>query len=333
MTIKPIENDHPGDWHMERFVEFSAAKAAIGEPTPHMRVVDWMARDYSDINRMWLAGCYLTAYSVLTGEAIAREWPWRRGATEKELALWLKDNWGGIHTRKPRRCVRTPGKFAESLYSYGQWMQMEVPKLRKTHWASPQEEYDGWWESASSIRYYGRYIAIRLLEIFRRWGYMNAHLYDIRAVGAHSPIRCLMLLEPESVSALLTGEAAAVNEVAQRVKSQLKEEQSYFTFATLLCEYRAGYEDGGDYAGNQHDEELEYSLSKYAHHWQQRGYDSQLYRARAAIDPHECLGEIQGWSKRRTDVARWLRERGTVWSDLKYDYLLSREAGEPVVRK
>lgn len=35
---------------------------------------------------------------------------------------------------------------------------------------------------------------------------LGAHLYDIRAIGAHSPIRCLMLLHPERVDDLMTGE-------------------------------------------------------------------------------------------------------------------------------
>jgi hypothetical protein len=116
------------------------------------------------------------------------------------------------------------------------------------------------------------------------------------------------------------------------VKSELGMDLSYFLYATLLCEYRSGYEGGGDYAGNQHDEELEYSRSRYADYWRSTGLQSRLYEARAAIDPHECLGEIQGWSKRRLDVARWLRTRGIVWDDTKYDYFASVEADRPVER-
>jgi hypothetical protein len=141
-----------------------------------------------------------------------------------------------------------------------------------------------------------------------------------------------MLLRPERVDDLMTGEAGVVNAIAQEVKAELGMDLSYFLFATLLCEYRSGYEGGKDYAGNQHDEELEYSHSRYADHWRSTGLQSRLYEARAAIDPHECLGEIQGWRKRRLDVAGWLRSQGVVWDDTKYDYHSSIKAGHPVNR-
>lgn len=332
-AIKPIINDHDATWHMDKFVRFARAKDAIGEPTPHMRVVDWMSKDVTDAERMWRAGCYLTAYSVITGEGIWNSWSWKKIQKPDGFSPWLRENWGGIHTRKPRRCVRTPEQFSKSLLGFAVWARDEVPKLRKTRWASERQEYDGWWESAHSIPYYGRYVIIRLLELFRRWGYLKAHLYDIRAVGAHSPIRCLMLLEPQSVPLLLTGEARGVDKIARRVKESLDEHLSFFTYATLLCEYRSCYEDGTDYAGNQHDEELEYSLSRYAEFWKKQGLKSQLYPARAAIDPHECLGELQGWHRRRLDVASWMRDRSVVWSDLEFDYIKTLAAGKPVVRR
>lgn len=338
MSIPPIDNDHPGDWHRDKFVRFAQAKDVIGEPTPHMRVVMHMCKGISDIERMWRGGCYLTAYSVLTGEAIWREWSWERVTREPEKLLpWLEAHWGGVHTRKPRRCVRTPETFTKSLLGYADWIDEAVPDLRRSKYKDPREAYDTWWQSAQQIPYFGRYVIIRLLELYRRWGYVKADLYDIRAVGAHSPIRCLMLLEPESVPDLLTGSAAKVDAIAERVKADLEHESgvdfSYFIYATLLCEYRACYEDGGDYAGNQHDEELEYSLGKYARFWEDKGFMSDLYAARAAIDPHECLGEIQGWENRRLDVAKWMRARGIVWDDLQYDYLKSKAQDKLVLRK
>jgi hypothetical protein len=144
-----------------------------------------------------------------------------------------------------------------------------------------------------------------------------------------------MLLEPDKVPGLLTGAADVVDAVAETNKARLVDtgvDMSYFLYATLLCEYRSCYESSSDYAGNQHDEELEYSLSKYAKFWEEQGHTSRLYEARSAIDPHECLGEIQGWQKRRTDVAGWMRERGIVWSDLAYDYHKSVARDRPVER-
>lgn len=353
-AIKPIDNDHSAEWHREKFAEFGVAKDAIGEPVPHMRVVDYLCRDVSDAEASWRAGCYLTPYSVLTGEGIWSSWSWERIRSEPDGFLpWLEANWAGVHTRKPRRCVRTPRQFSESILSYASWAASELPRLTEKSalvydeaWAASegdperqhvirQKEYDEWWDSANDIRYYGRYIAIRVLELMRRRGKTKADLYDIRAVGAHSPIRCLMLLRPDRVDELMTGNPNIVDSIAREVKEELRQagvDMSFFIFATLLCEYRSGYEGGGDYAGNQHDEELEYSLSRYAEYWKSTGLNSRLYEARAAIDPHSCLGEIGGWTRRRLDVASWMRERGIVWNDTIYDYHKSIAANEPVRR-
>jgi len=329
-AIKPIENDHSGEWHRAMFAQFAVAKAAIGEPTPHMRLVMEMSKDVSPAEQIWRAGCYLTAYSVLTGEAIWREWPVDRYESHRaEFGAWLRENWGGIHTRRPRRAVRTPEKFERSLGSYFDWSQERLPALRSS------DSYDVWWDSATGIDFYGRYIAIRLLELFRRWGYLERDLYDIRAVGAHSPIRCLMLLRPDRLQDLSTGRAEIVDVVAREVKSDLAfvgADMSFFTFATLLCEYRASYEDLHDYAGLQHDEELSYQYTRYADHWRARGYESGVFAARAAVDPHQCLGEIQGWAGIRPEPPLWMRERSVVWSDLRYDYGLSVRVDQPVVR-
>jgi hypothetical protein len=337
--IKPIQNDHSGEWHCQRFVEFAQAKNAIGEPVPHMRVADWLTRDQPFREQTWMAGAYLAAYSIITGEAVWSHWP--RSRIDKEgfeaLSQWVYDNWPGFHTRVPRRCVRSPEKFYRCLRGFAEWQDTELPRLVNKTWDNPRAEYDEWWDSANNIPFFGRYISIRLLELMRRRGVMKAHLYDIRAIGAHSPIRCLMLLRPDRLADLATGEPKVVNEIAEQVKTQLQErggvDMSYFLFATLLCEYRACYEDSNDYAGKQHDEELEYSLSHYADYWLKMGMTSHLYEARATIDPHECLGEIQGWERRRRDVAGWMRARDIVWSDVSYDYKKSVAADKPVERE
>ena len=143
--IRPITNDHSGAWHVERFIAFAHAKAAIGEPTPHMRVVDYLCKGVSDEERVWRAGAYLTAYSVISGEAIWTHWSHSQASADPEALLpWLRENWAGIHTRKPRRCVRTPEKFATSLRGYLHWMGEKFPRLRALR-LEPRAEYDEWW--------------------------------------------------------------------------------------------------------------------------------------------------------------------------------------------
>jgi len=333
--IKPIVSDHSGTWHRERFAEFARAKAAIGEPTPHMRVVDHLSRDVDDQERVWRAGAYLAAYSVLTGEAIWSAWPWTALGDEDmraRLLPWLQANWGGVHTRRPRRCVRTPEKFYRCLLGYADWERKAFPLLRAMDLIDPREEYDVWWDSVTEIPFFGRYIAIRALELFRRWGYMSAHLYDIRAVGAHSPIRCLMLLRPDCVGDLMTGEPGTVDRIGGEVKTEFGLDMSWFTYATLLCEYRSAYEDRNDFAGHQIDEELSYATSRYADHWRARGFESQLLAARAAVHPVETLGEVQGWQAMRRTTEAALRNWGIVWSDLDYDWHATIAAGRPILR-
>lgn len=336
-AIKPIDNDHPREWHLQRFVEFAHAKFAIGEPVSHMSLVVQMSRDADNTEKIWRAGLYAAAYSVISCEAIWNTWDYHgvRAMPEK-LLPWLQDNWAGIHTRKERRCVRTPTKFAACLLSYHDWMTTDFPRLANMKTFSARDEYDMWWESANTIKYFGRYIAIRHLELLRHWGFMDAAIYDIRAGGeAHSLIRCLMLLRPDKIDELATAEPKFVEAIASEVRAELLQHDldiSWLNYSILLCEYRVAYEKAHEYPGRSHDEEIEYLHGRHGDHWRARGFASRLYEARAAIDPHECLGEKQGWSARRLEVAGWLRSHDTVWSDLAYDYAVSVAAGRPVVR-
>jgi hypothetical protein len=335
-AVKPIFNDRAGEWHRARFAEFCVEKAAVGEPTPHMTWVTWLTKDMPEAERLWFAGCYLDGYSVLTGEAIQREWSSERFRAERDEFLpWLKENWAGIHTRTPRRCVRTPEAFYRCLSGYFDWTQKELPELRGVYSTDPKVLYNYWWDSATAIPFYGRYLAIRLLELYRRWGYVSAPLHDIRAVGAHSPVRCLMLLRPDAIEELASGETATVDRIAAEVWDGLRAAEgladlSAFTFATLLCEYRSAWEDRGDGAGHQTDEELEYTYSKYAQYWTDKGYTSRLFEARAATTPHEALGEIQGWVPPRKLAYSALRDHGVVWSDRHWDWFASEMEGMPV---
>lgn len=332
--IRPIFSDQPGEWHRAAFAQFAAAKAAVGEPTPHMRVLEHMCRGIPEPERIWRAGCYAAGYSLLTAEAIWREWPRERVRQQgaELLEYWLRENWAGIHTRVPRRTVRTPQKMARCLLSYDAWSRNVLPAL------DPEMPYDEWWAAVDSDAgpwSFGRYIAIRLLELYRRWGMMRAPLHDIRAVGAHSPIRCLMLLYPEEAEGLATGERGIVDAVANLALVHLRYElpdMTPFTFAALLCEYRKAYEDRGDYAGNQTDEELAYLNGPHLRHWISRGYATGIWTARQMTTEARYLGEKQGWSGRRPEAASALREYGIVWDDRVYDYAATRENGGAPVR-
>lgn len=325
-AYRPVLSEHPGAWHMERFAEFDALKAAIGEPTPHMRIVQLMSRDVDRYEKLWRAGCYAVGYSILTAEAIWREWPLDRFLRERAaFPDWLAQNWPGIHTRTPRRAVRTQANFLRCLNSYRSWMFQE-PLLVSGYDAS----YDTWWKSANRIEFMGRYIVIRLLELLRRWGFMKAELPDIRAMDAESPVRCLSLLRPDAAEPLLAGDVRVADRVAHEVLAEASTDGSYFRFAALLCEYRKSYEDRGDYPGNQTDEELGYTHSRYADHWRTRGFDTGLFDVRAEVVPDRVRGEVHGWTGQRKLAASALRDHGVNWSDLRFDWAATEAAGRPV---
>jgi len=322
-AIRPIQSDHSGEWHMEKFAEFAALKTAVGEPTPHMRLVMWLSENAGESERWWRAGCYLAGYSVLTAEAIWREWPWDRVRDEGDVDLlpWLRSNWPGVHTRTPRRMVRSPSRMTECLLGYRDWLSHYWPPWQtRILAANPRAEYEAWWDRAMDIPSFGRYAVIRLLELYRRWGWMKAELFDIRAIGAHSPIRCLVLLRPDRATDLYTGNSAVVDALAEEVRVATDPALNHFAYAALLCEYRSSYEDRKDYPGHQTDEELGYMTSRYMEWWQRRGFDSNLWKARAATSPAWSLGEYNGWSGVRREAGRALREFGVNWSDQRFDY-------------
>ncbi|HEY6568577.1 MAG TPA: hypothetical protein VI341_13760 [Actinomycetota bacterium] len=326
-TYRPVLSEHSGDWHVEKFAEFDRLKAQLGEPTPHMNIVRWMSSDADDSERLWRAGAYAAGYSVLTAEAIWREWPVERATSDLAgLEDWIFDNWQGIHTRTPRRAVRTPDKFFRCLASYIDWMQAEPLLHDRYGYDAP---YDEWWASANKIDFMGRYIVIRLLELLRRWDFMSAELYDIRAMEAESPIRCLTLLVPERAGPLLAGDTKVADEMADLILRVASSDRSYFRFAALLCEYRKSYENQGDYPGNQTDEELGYTFSRYATWWSERGHETQLFAARRALVPEQARGENHGWVGQRKLAGSALREHGVNWTDMRYDWAASEAAGRP----
>lgn len=324
-AYRPVASDHDGDWHLARFREFDRLKAQLGEPTPHMEIVRAMSYDVPDRERLWRAGAYAAGYSVLTAEAIWREWPVDRIVPDLAgFRTWLEDNWGGIHTRTPRRTVRTVDSFYRCIASYVEWMTDEAPLLGRG------ASYETWWTSANRIAFMGRYIVIRLLELLRRWEFLDAHLPDIRAMDAESPVRCLALLVPERADDLLANDDLPFIDDVANVVMRVTGTDSHFRYAALLCEYRKCYEKRADYPGNQTDEELGYQFGKHAQHWRDRGFTSDLFRVRKALVPDLARGEDHGWTGQRTLAGASLRDHGVNWSDLRFDYQSSEAAGRPV---
>ncbi len=328
------------EFHWEFFPDFIRKKLDVGEPSPHMKIVGHLSQDCSWEEKIWRAGCYAAPYSVISAEVLWTYWPLERMlAHTDEFLPWLQEHWGGIHWRMERRCVNTPAKFAENLTQYAEWAVSRLPQTLETRSQDKRIFYDQLWESVTSVKFMGRYISIRLIELMRRFCNIDAPLYDIRSIGGWSPKQALTLLRPDRTDEILSDNMkvsnAASDEVAEEIFQEVRKrnllELDYYIFAAMLCEYREAYEDRHQYPGRTHDQEISYH-SKFSGYWKAKGFTSRLFEARAAIFPHECLGELNGWDGIRHELSRVLRDEGYNWSDLIYDYAAFKEFPEPVLR-
>lgn len=323
-------------WHF--LGDFTQRKLEVGEPSPHMKIVGHLSRDCSWEEKVWRAGCYGVPYSIITAEVLWTEWPFARALSDpRGLESWIHQNWSNIHTRTERRCVRTPAKFSECLLGYARWAERDFAAVLGGQYNSNAEAYDALWGSISSVKYLGRYINIRILELLHRYAGVEAHLYDIRSIGGWSPKKMLAFLYPEHSAALLSsgveGDKLADHLATEALHYYQRQglDVDFYVFAAMLCEYREAYEDRHQYPARTHDQEIEY-FHKKGRVWEEKGFCFQMFNARREIFPHECLGELQGWSGIRHDLSRVLRDYGYNWCDTLFCYGRTNDYSQPAAR-
>lgn len=321
-------------WHFKKFIEFTFIKQQIGEPSPHLSIVGYMARKSTLKDRLWLLGCYAATYCLPSAQVIWILQPITNvEADSSRFSAWIKENWKGIVTRTERRCVRTPAKMSECLLSYARWVCEEFPKLIPKIGEDSREFYDRVWESVNSVRYFGRYISIRLIEGLRRYCGVPATLYDIRSIGGWSPKKCLCFLYPMHASRLLRDDKegnALTNKLAycllETVRTKIPSVNVY-VLAAMLCEYKGAFEKRHQYPSWTIDQEpLLYD--KVFSYWGNKVDRQLLWRARRALFPKQVLGEYNGWNGTRWDVAKVLRDYGYNWDDRVFDYQATLKAGD-----
>lgn len=319
--------------------EFIKKKLDVGEPSPHMKIVGYLSKDLPIPERMWRAGCYAVPYSIITAEAIWQTWSLDDAVNRPHwVTKWVEEHWKNIHTRTERRCVRTPAKFNECLIGYANWLAYDFPNVLERIKDLPNEEaYDILWESISTVKYLGRYINIRILDLFYRYCDVDAHLYDIRSIGGWSPKEMLALLYPEHKEVLLGpgkhGDPLA-NKLATEAMYRYQDEGlpvDFYIFAAMLCEYRVAYENMRQYPGRTHDQEIFY-FTKKGVPWVKYGIKFEMFDARKALFPHECLGELNGWMDIRDELSTVMRDYNYVWSDVEYSYEKTKDLANPVRR-
>lgn len=326
-NVAPTEPFSSQD-HWRYMFEFIRAETAVGGPDPHIATLGEMIKDCTQEEKIWRAGCYAVGYNVPTAEVLWREWPWDRILMETQVfEKWLKENWAGIGLRRERiRPIGTPSKYAKCLLSYAEWMR----DTDKWWWYEP--DYPRAWEQLTKIWGMGRYVLLKLAEVFTRYCDGLFVQTDIRAQGAKSPREGLALLWPNEAAWLLSSvdnarTAELVEELANKTMSNLGLSINHFTMQVVLCEYKKVFL-GRQYPGRTHDTELRY-LREAQTYW---GHESDMLTARAQVFPARALGEVQGWDGAREPLEPILPLHRYTWSDLRYDYDKTTDFAEPKVR-
>jgi len=298
--------------HWRQFEEFCTAETATGGPDPQIALITHLAKDKSDVEKVWLAGCYGAHHCVPSAYMV-----WKTFRPEEviedysALETWLTEKWQYLPVRPEMRSHRMVEKRADCLYDFANFA------LGRS-WANEGTYEQMWYHSQQEVRYYGRYMAIKFLEMMRRSVAPWLQMPDMRAKDAWSPRIALSLLFPDH-PILANRELKSrdidtlVDECAERAILRLKGSGitvDFFQIQVMLCEYREMLV-GGYYAGASHDEELDYMrLARGG------GVNFQeVLDARQAIFPKWALGEINGWEGLRKPCFEVFKRDHVIWSD------------------
>ena len=335
-------DERSADWHHEKIAEFTLFKQQIGEPSPHLAIVGYLSKGKDFHTKGWYLGCYGATYCLPSAQMIWEHWTWQQVLKDPHtFEIWIYKNWAGIITRTERRCVRTPAKMTRCLVEYAVWLDQKFDHLLEYQLKASDSQvyYDFVWDELTSVYSFGRYIGIRIIEGFRRYCGIPATLYDVRSIGGWSPRKCLCYLYPDSRELLLTDSIEGMKitdeltyDLINRMKGIVK--VNTYVMAAMLCEYRVAFENRKQYPGWTLDQEpLLYDKAKKF--WGKSLESAGLWEARAAIFPHEALGEFEGWNGTRWVLTCLLRDYEYNWSDLLYDYkncLYEDDWSNPVYR-
>lgn len=334
------------DLHLKYFADFCRNVQEVGGATPHLTMVGETCRDAATSEILWRGGCYAGVYNFAGAEVIWRTWqPGQILANPGAWAGWVKSHWAALPLRKERKAVNNPDRFAECMLSFAEWQQRAVHQAwwHLAAWPPPKSElYDQAWESFTSVRFMGRYIAIRFLEYMKR--YLNRPalvMPDMRPADAPYPRQSLSLMYPEYTDVLrgnnspenirLTHQIAA--DCMRRLLDLHGVALDYYTLQSLLCEYKQSVLGRRQYPGRSVDSELSYWNKVYRRpEFESMADGSQMWAVRRASFPAYVLGELQGWAGARDSLGRVLTDHGYTWSDRQFDYVATTDLANPTRR-
>lgn len=288
--------------HWPNFVEFVKKELATGGPDPQIPLIGKLCEGYDVREKVWLAGCYGAHHCVPSAYIIWKRFRPKTLATEvgrETLFEFLLDNWEYLPVRPEMRSHRMPEKRLQCLLDFAWYSRSGYFKA---------DHYDEVWKSSQeSVKYFGRYMALKYLEFLRRFVNPKLILPDLRSRGAWSPRRTLAMLYPGNEVLAdkhdKSREAMAVVDFyADTTKETLRIvhgiDINFFQLQVMLCEYRESLV-GGYYFGASHDEELDYMNTA------KKAFPEDIppiLEARRAIFPIEYLGEVDNrWDGVRHD--------------------------------
>jgi hypothetical protein len=298
--------------HWPLFRKFIRAEKAVGGPDCQFTLMLEHARHHSaermddPTDVMWLIGCYGGHHCAMPAYEVWDEFSYAEVIKRPELLhRWLKKHWRALPVRREMRSHRMLDKRHQCLVDFAQY-------AASGRWRKGDFERT-WNDSQQRVKYYGRYMSIKVLELMHRTVRPDMPSIDIRAAHAWSPRAAMALLYPKQ--AWWIGDrkrndadtVADVEKYATRIYDDLHEHDidvSYFELQGLLCNYKEMLY-GRFYPGAGHDEDIEY-MREYA-----RDFDpTSWWKTRKRIFRHKDLGEINGWNGLRPEVGeRWMQMR------------------------
>jgi hypothetical protein len=322
--------------HWRLFAEFCRYEKAVGGPSAHLCMVHGMSRDLPVHEKVWRVGCYGAVYN--TGGAMALWGNLSRDAViagGADVRAWIADHWDGIPFHRHRRAVRHQDKLLKYLRSYA-LASRDWPDRDWWHGDPTPANYEAAWRDVLGVYGVGRYIAIRMLELFSRFGAGTA-LHDIRARDANSPRRTLSLLWPQHTFVLakdnsLTGAAASesiANTTLRRVREDHGVELNHYELQVMTCEYHQSIDRKRQFPGRSIDGEGK-SLRGVEPYWGTE-VTAPGWAVRPELFALESLGEVNGWLT-RDELMAVAADYGYTWSDMLYDYKATTDLSAPVRR-
>lgn len=296
--------------HWPRWVHFVKAETAVHGPDCQLALLHELGqrvRPSDIVEQVWLCGAYGAHHCVPSAFAIWQNWrpvDVLEAYDTSEFHDWLESHWSSLPVRPEMRSHRMVDKRARCLRDFAKY-------ALDHEWSDTTKGYEDLWnESQQVVKYYGRYMAIKYLELLRRCARPDLVLTDMRAEGGWSPRIALGLLFPafetrfanrtdNSKDTIQAAEACAVEAIQRLAEHHIH--ISHFQLQVLLCNYREMI-DGTFYPGAGHDEEMDY-LALCTDFPDEVAF---IYETRKQLFPHVYLGELNDWTGiRKSEYQRW----------------------------